>query len=164
LRFTLRRDRYRRLSACADGPSGRDVHFRVRMMPANCTPEHRLALAVVRRAVPTDVTGLRRVRRDSCPQPDEPSPRLGQLTGVLAVPRRRTCRGSRWTIAQGRDSVRTGRACTLQRRILRGRWVHPAPGHATYPIRRVRQSPISERRESWFLSALKDGVSPRPNR
>src|SRR5207247_6827246 len=67
LRFTLQRDPYGRLSACADGPSGRDVdsrvHVRVRPMSAGCAPEDRLALSVVRCAVPADTTGLRRVRR-----------------------------------------------------------------------------------------------------
>jgi hypothetical protein len=67
LRFTLQRDLYRRLSACADGPSGRDVycrvHVRVRLVPAGDTPEDRLALAAFRRAMPTDATGLRRERR-----------------------------------------------------------------------------------------------------
>ncbi len=67
LRFTLRRDRYGRLSACADGPSGRDVdcrvHVRVRLMPTGRASEARLALTVLRRAVPADAAGLRRVRR-----------------------------------------------------------------------------------------------------
>jgi len=66
LRFTLRRDLCGRLSACADGPSGRDVdcrvHIRLRLMSAGCAPEDRLALTVLRCAMPADATGLRRVR------------------------------------------------------------------------------------------------------
>jgi hypothetical protein len=67
LRFTLQRDPDRLLSACADGPSGRDVqcrvHVRIRLMSASYAPEGRLALAVVRCAVPAGTAGLRRVRR-----------------------------------------------------------------------------------------------------
>ncbi len=66
MRFTLRRDPWRRLSACVDGPSGRNVDrrvdVRVRPMPAGDASEDRLALAVLRRAMPTDAAGLRRVR------------------------------------------------------------------------------------------------------
>lgn len=67
MRFTFRRDPCGRLSACADGPSGRDVHcrvhVRVRLMPAGDAPEDRLALAVLRCAIPTHTAGLRRIRR-----------------------------------------------------------------------------------------------------
>jgi hypothetical protein len=67
LRFTLLRDPYWRLSACTDGPSGRDVdcrvHVRVRLMSAGDTPEDRLALAVVRCAMPAGAAGLRRIGR-----------------------------------------------------------------------------------------------------
>ncbi len=67
LRFTLQRDPCGRLSACADGPSGRDVHCRVHVrvgqVSAGYAPEDRLALTVLRCAVPTDAAGLRRVRR-----------------------------------------------------------------------------------------------------
>lgn len=66
MRFTLRRDPYGRLLACADDPSGRDVdcrvHVCVRPVPAGQTSEARLVLAVPRCAMPTDATGQRRVR------------------------------------------------------------------------------------------------------
>ena len=100
LRFTLRRDPYRRLSACADGPSGRDVdcrvHVRVRLMPAGHAPEHRLALAVLRCAVPADAAGLRRVRRidfldpsrclvlQPLDQPPQPLARMPRFRPALA--------------------------------------------------------------------------------
>ncbi len=63
MRFTHQRDPYGRLSACADGPPGRDVdcriHVRVRQVPAGYAPENRLALTVLRCAMPADVAGLR---------------------------------------------------------------------------------------------------------
>ncbi len=66
MRFTLRRDPCGRLSACADGPSGRDVdcciHIGMRLTPAGCAPENRLALAVLRCPMPAGVAGLRGVR------------------------------------------------------------------------------------------------------
>ena len=67
MRFTLHGDPDGRLSACADGPSGRDVdcrvHVRVRLVSAGYALEDRLALAVLSCAMPTGTAGLRRVRR-----------------------------------------------------------------------------------------------------
>ncbi|RZT26578.1 hypothetical protein EV649_0323 [Kribbella sp. VKM Ac-2569] len=66
MRFTLRRDPCGRLSACADGPSGRDVdgcvHVGIGLVSAGCAPENRLALAVLRCAMPAGAAGLRGVR------------------------------------------------------------------------------------------------------
>lgn len=66
MRFTLRWDPWGHPSACTDSPSGCDIHcrvdVRVRLVSAGCAPEDRLALAVVRCAMPADATGLRRVR------------------------------------------------------------------------------------------------------
>ena len=103
MRFTLQRDRYRRLSAYADGPSGRDVdcrvHVRVRLMPAGCALENRLAPAVFRCAIPADATGLRRAgwidllyspRRLVFEAPHEMPPTVGEdatiETGLCAAP------------------------------------------------------------------------------
>lgn len=67
LRFTLRRDPYGRLSTCSDGPPGRDVRCRVRvgmrLVSTGHAPEDRLALAVLRCAVPAHAAGLRRICR-----------------------------------------------------------------------------------------------------
>ncbi len=66
LRFTLQRDPDRRLSACSDGPSGRDVDGRVHVgMRSEATgkaPEDRLALTILWGAMPAVAAGLRRVR------------------------------------------------------------------------------------------------------
>ena len=115
LRFTLRRDPYGRLSACADGPSGRDVdcrvHVRVRLMSAGYAPEDRLALTVVRCAVPADAAGLRRVRRlifSTRPgglvlqAPDEQSPAVGQDAPVESGFGAATVRQVRSLVVRGR--------------------------------------------------------------
>ena len=91
MRFALRRDLYRRLSACPDGPSGRDIDcridIRVGLMPAGHAPEDRLALAVLRHAMPADTAGLRRIRRIHFLDPprglvlqptDQAAPAIGQ--------------------------------------------------------------------------------------
>ncbi len=95
LRFTRQRNPYRRLSACADGPSGRDIdcriHIGVGIVSTGCASEDRLALTVSRCAMPADATGLRCVRRvyflDSpwrlvLQAPDEQSPAASQDASV----------------------------------------------------------------------------------
>ncbi len=120
LRFTLQRDPDRRLSACADGPSGRDVDCRVHIcvcpMAAGCAPEHRLALAVVRCAVPADTTGLRRVcrlhfldptRRLVLQASDQLAPSIGQDAAIESCFGAATVRQVRTWSFRGRFGLRS---------------------------------------------------------
>ncbi len=102
----------------------------------------------------------------SCPQPPECSPRLGQLPRLLDVPRRRTfVAGPHRPLLKSQVPQVPGMPTLHQQRsLLSRRRVHPEPGHATYPISPDRQCPIPEGRQSRFLSALNDGVSPRLSR
>ena len=119
MRFTLRRDPRWRLSACADGPSGRDVdsrvHVRVSRVSAGDAAEHRLVLAVLRGAVLADAAGLgRECGVDSL----EPSCRLLLKTSRQCSP----------AITQD-AAVQTGfGAAAVRQEATRSLWVGSGPG------------------------------------
>lgn len=96
-------------------------------------------------------------------QPAERNARLGQLTALLDVSRRRTfVAGPHRPLLECQvPHVPRVFAQLPQRSVLCGSREHPEPGHATNSISQHRQFEISKGRQSWYARALDEWAFPR---